>query len=72
MLKKSLPILPWLPRLLRERRAIQRSRAVSAGEFARAFTPDLDSAYLGAASRSRLVRVGLRGYWRLVTGILGR
>jgi GT2 family glycosyltransferase len=65
-------VVRWLPRLLRERRAIQRSRTISAGEFAHALTPELDSAYLGAASRSRLIGVCVRGYWRLVTGVLGR
>ena len=60
-----------LPRTLRERRVLQATRTISAGEFAAALTPDLDSAYLGAASRSRVLRVVLRGYWRAVTGLLG-
>ena len=52
-----------LPRLLRERREVQAARAVGAGEFARALSPDLASPYLGAAGRSRLLRAVLRGYW---------
>jgi GT2 family glycosyltransferase len=60
-----------LPRLLRERREIQVMRTVSAGEFARGLTPELDSAYLGAARRSRPLGAALRAYWRLVVRLLG-
>jgi N-acetylglucosaminyl-diphospho-decaprenol L-rhamnosyltransferase len=63
--------LAALPRLRRERREIQARRTVGAGEFARALTPELDSPYLGIAARSRLLVVGLRGYWAVVTAILG-
>jgi N-acetylglucosaminyl-diphospho-decaprenol L-rhamnosyltransferase len=59
------------PRLLRERRAVQARRAVGAGDFARAFTADLDSTYLGAAGRSGLLRILLRGYWSAVVALLG-
>jgi GT2 family glycosyltransferase len=59
-----------LPRLLRERRAIQAGRAISAAEFASALTPDLDSPFLGRAGRSRLLQALLRGYWRLVVALL--
>jgi GT2 family glycosyltransferase len=59
-----------LPRLLRERRAIQSHRRVSAGEFARHMTPDLSSPYLGRASESRPLRAALRAYWRLVRALL--
>jgi GT2 family glycosyltransferase len=60
-----------LPRLRRERRAIQATRTIPAHEFARALTPDLDSPFLGRAGRSRLLRALLRGYWRLVLAALG-
>lgn len=60
-----------LPRLLRERRAIQAGRVIGAAEFARALTPELGSAYLGAAGRSRYLAVALRGYWRLALVALG-
>jgi GT2 family glycosyltransferase len=60
-----------VPRLLRERRAIQASRAVTTAEFAHALTPKLDSPYLGAASRSRLLDALLGGYWRVVLRLLG-
>jgi N-acetylglucosaminyl-diphospho-decaprenol L-rhamnosyltransferase len=52
-----------LPRLLRERRAVQARRAVGAGDF--------DSTYLGAAGRSGLLRILLRGYWSAVVALLG-
>jgi hypothetical protein len=61
-----------LPSLVRQRRSVQATRAASASEFARALTPALDSAYLGAASRSRLLAALLGGYWRVVLRLLGR
>jgi GT2 family glycosyltransferase len=60
-----------LPRLLGERRTVQARRTVGAGEFARALTADLDSPYLGAATRSGLLRAALRLYWSLARGLLG-
>jgi GT2 family glycosyltransferase len=59
-----------LPRLLRERRAVQATRTVGAAAFARALTPDLDSPYLGRAGRSAPLRWALRAYWRVVTAAL--
>lgn len=59
-------VLRWLPRLLRERRAIQSRRTVSAREFAEGLTPDLDSKYLGRAGEIAPLRWLLRAYWRLV------
>jgi GT2 family glycosyltransferase len=58
-----LDVLRWLPRLRRERRAIQATRRVTPAAFARGLTADLDSAYLGAAGRSRALRALLRAYW---------
>ncbi len=55
-----------LPRLLRERRAVQATRTITCREFAAWLTPDLDSPYLGRAGRSRPLRWALRAYWRLV------
>jgi N-acetylglucosaminyl-diphospho-decaprenol L-rhamnosyltransferase len=60
-----------LPRLLRERRAIRAGRSIGAAEFARALTAELDSAYLGAAARSGLLRAGLRAYWSVALSLLG-
>jgi GT2 family glycosyltransferase len=59
-----------LPRLWRERRAIQAARTVSPATFAAALTYDLDSPFLGRPGRSRLLRLVLRGYWRLVRALL--
>jgi GT2 family glycosyltransferase len=59
-----------LPRLVGERRAVQATRAISAAEFARWLTPDLDSAYLGRAATSAPLRWALRTYWRLVMAAL--
>jgi N-acetylglucosaminyl-diphospho-decaprenol L-rhamnosyltransferase len=59
-----------LPRLLRERRAIQATRAVSSAEFAAWLTADLDSPFLGRAGRVTPLRWALRAYWRLVIGVL--
>jgi GT2 family glycosyltransferase len=60
-----------LPRLLRERRAIQATRTITAAEFARWLTPDLDSEYLGRAASVAPLRWVLRAYWRLVLAALG-
>jgi GT2 family glycosyltransferase len=69
-LRSWFDLVRWLPRLLRERRAIQSGRRVSALQFARSMTPDLDSSYLGAAGRSRLLRAMLRAYWSAVLALL--
>ena len=63
--------LAALPRLMRERRAVQATRAVTAADFARGLTPELGSAYLGAAARSRALAAVLRAYWALVLRLLG-
>jgi GT2 family glycosyltransferase len=60
----------WLPRLLRERRAIQRRRTISAAEFADHLTAELGSPYFGTLGRSRLVGAGLRAYWAAVCRLL--
>jgi GT2 family glycosyltransferase len=59
-----------LPRLLRERRAIQARRAVTPGEFAAALTAELDSPYLGRVARFAPLRWALRGYWSVVRAVL--
>jgi GT2 family glycosyltransferase len=69
-LAASADLVRWLPRLLRERREIQASRAVGAAEFASWLTPDLDSPFIPAAARSAPVRLLLRSYWRAVVLLL--
>jgi N-acetylglucosaminyl-diphospho-decaprenol L-rhamnosyltransferase len=71
-LRANLEFLRSLPRLLRERRALQRRRAVSPAEFATWLTPDLDSDLISPAARSRLARFALRTYWRAVRYLLAR
>ena len=66
----NLEFLRWLPRLLRERRAIQRARTITATEFAAMLTPDLDSPLISPAVRSLPVRLALRTYWRVVRLLL--
>ena len=59
-----------LPRLARERRAIQATRLISAGEFAAYLTADLSSSYLGRPAGSALIRWVLRLYLRIVLALL--
>jgi hypothetical protein len=59
------------PTLWRERREIQATKAITAREFARALTPDLDSPYLGRMARSGLLRRVLRAYWLVALALLG-
>jgi GT2 family glycosyltransferase len=65
-------LIAWLPRLNAERRGIQARRSITAGEFARILTPDLESPFLPNAVRSGPARAALRAYWRLVLVLLGR
>jgi hypothetical protein len=64
--------LRWLPRLLRERRAIQSNRTASAADLAAWMTADLTSPYLGRAGGLDPLRWALRAYWRGVRALLGR
>ena len=62
--------LRWLPRLIGERRGIQRRRTVGAAEFASWLSADLDSPFISPLARSLPVRLALRGYWRAVRLLL--
>jgi GT2 family glycosyltransferase len=59
-----------LPRLLRERRAVQATRTVSSAEFAAWLVPELDSPFLGRAATLRPLRWALRAYWRLALAVV--
>lgn len=59
-------LLRWIPRLLIERRRIQSSRKVSAGEFASNMTAELDSPFFPEFVRRNPVRAAMRLYWRVV------
>jgi GT2 family glycosyltransferase len=67
----NLEALRWLPRLLHERRQIQRQRTISTAEFASWLTPDLDSPFIASAARSLPIRLALRAYWRLIRLLQG-
>jgi GT2 family glycosyltransferase len=61
-----------LPRLLRERRAIQARRAISAAAFAEHLTAELSSPYLGRPAEWPVLQALLRGYWAAARGLLPR
>ncbi|MBK5219482.1 MAG: glycosyltransferase family 2 protein [Thermoleophilia bacterium] len=65
-------VLRWLPRLLLERRRIQRRRVVSSAEFAAWLSADLDSPFIPPIARSLPVRLVLRSYLGVVRLLLGR
>ncbi len=69
-LAANLEALRELPATLRERRAIQAKRKISAGEFASFLTPRLESPYLGTAGRIPPLRWGLEAYWWVVRRLL--
>lgn len=69
-LKANRDLLRALPRLLRERREIQRGRRVSSREFAAHLSAELDSAYLGRFARSAPLNWLLRAYWGAARGLL--
>ena len=71
-LRSFADLAAWMPRLLRERRAIQAERAVATAEFARWLTPDLGSPFMHPLVRSSPARIALRSYWALVRALLGR
>jgi N-acetylglucosaminyl-diphospho-decaprenol L-rhamnosyltransferase len=71
-LRADAEAVAWLPRLLKERRSIQRTRRTTAAEFAAALTADLDSPFIPAIARAAPARLALRAYWRLVRALLGR
>jgi GT2 family glycosyltransferase len=68
--RANLAFIRWLPRLLRERRQLQRQRTISAREFAAMLTPDLDSDLISPLVRSRPARLLLRCYWGVVRLLL--
>ncbi len=71
-LRADLDVLRRLPPLLRERRAIQARRRISAAEFASRLTPDLDSPFIPPIARSVPAQILLRGYWSAVRALLRR
>lgn len=70
--RATLDVARALPRLRRERRAIQATRTVGVRAFAAGLTPELSSPFLGPLGRSRLLTAALAAYWRLATALLPR
>jgi GT2 family glycosyltransferase len=70
-LRAGADTLATLPSLWRERRAVQATRRVTAGELAAWLSPELDSPFLGRAGRSPVLRACLRAYWAGVVRALG-
>ena len=68
----TLDVLRALPRLMRERRAIQARRRISTRAFAAAMTAELGSPYFSGLAKRALVRRTLELYWRLVCSLLPR
>ncbi|MGE5527194.1 MAG: glycosyltransferase family 2 protein [Methanosarcina sp.] len=69
-LRANLQFLRWLPRLLHERRQLQKQRTITAAEFAAKLTPDLDSPLISPLVRTLPVRLALRSYWQAVRLLL--
>jgi GT2 family glycosyltransferase len=69
-LRANREFIRWLPRLLGERKALQRRRTIGAAEFAATLTPDLDSVLISPLVRTWPARLLLRTYWRLVRALL--
>jgi GT2 family glycosyltransferase len=65
-LRANVEVLARLPRLLRERRAIQTAAVIDAARFADLLRPELDSDFLGSMGRSGSLRWALCAYWRAV------
>ncbi len=59
-----------LPRLLRERRAVQARRTISARAFASHLSAELSSPYFGGVGDQPLIRAALRTYWRVVRALI--
>jgi len=69
-LRANLEFVGWLPRLLRERRQIQRDRTVGAAEFASWLGAEFDSSLLPGIVRSRIMDLLLNAYWALTRACL--
>jgi hypothetical protein len=64
-------VIRAFPRLMSERREIQATAQIGAGEFAKALTPSLASRYLGRPGGSRFLGALLSAYWRVVLLLVG-
>jgi GT2 family glycosyltransferase len=69
-LRAQAAVVRSLPAMLARRRAIQRTRTISAREFADGLTASLDSPVIEAASRSKVLRALQQAFWRVTLAIL--
>jgi hypothetical protein len=69
-LMATIDVIQALPRLVRERRAIQAGARLNSSEFSAQLTARLDSPYFGSIGRSPALRRGLELYWNGVRRIL--
>jgi hypothetical protein len=60
-----------LPRVRRERKAIQSGAVAGADAFAAPLSGGLDSPYFGAIGRSRAVNAILHGLWQAIRRVAG-
>lgn len=70
--RAQLAVAAALPTILRRRRDVQRGARIAPAAFADGLTGALDSPFLGAAGRSRIVSTVLALYWGAVRRGLGR
>jgi hypothetical protein len=69
-LRAQVAVLRALPQILRRRRAVQATRAVTPRQFAGGLTASLDSPVIGAASSSSALAALQRGVWRAILALL--
>ncbi len=69
-LRSWVDLLRWLPRMPRERRAIQGATVIAPADFAAALSHGLDSPFFGRAGSRRWLRAAMRAYWRTATRLL--
>lgn len=63
-------VLRSLPRLMRERRAIQSTRRIGSWQFAQGLTDELSSPFLAKAADRQAIRRVVSGYWAAVCTLL--
>jgi GT2 family glycosyltransferase len=69
-LRAQAALLRSLPAILARRRAVQAASGVTASDFARHLSSDLDSPYLGSLARVAPLAAAQRLYWALVVRLL--
>ena len=70
-LRAQLAVVRELPQMLARRRRVQALRQISAGEFARRLSADLDNPNLGALAAVRPLATMQRAYWAMVLRLVG-